>query len=210
MLPVIAGVFAFLMLSIVPTATYLYVEKRCRRHWSDASNASFTGVAGKAVRVRAPLFVRIAAWWSMAVGQLAIPWLIVPGACGTILYALDKVGRSSFSATALVAVLGVVAVLQSVFVFRLFPLGIRLLARDAKAEARARSVAVSLGGVSVLALATTGLTYMLLHVPGFLNPIVRVTLFYGVVIPIAVFAALGLVQSLVVARAGREVRPSKP
>ena len=205
MLPVIAGVFAFLMLSIVPTATYLYVEKRCRRHWSSAANATFTGVAGKAVRIRAPLFVRAAAWWSMAVGQLAIPWLIVPGACGAILYTLAKVGRGSVSATALIAGLGVVALLQSVVVFRLFPLGIRLLARDAKSRARARSVAVSLGFVSLLALAMTGLTYMLLQVPGFLNPIVRVTLFYGVVIPIAVFAALGLVQSVVVARAGRAV-----
>ena len=205
MLPVIAGVFAFLMLSIVPTATYLYVEKRCRRHWSSAANAAFTGVAGKEVRIRAPLFVRAAAWWSMAVGQLAIPWLIVPGACAAILYTLAKVGRSSFSGTALIAGLGVVAVLQSIVVFRLFPLGIRLLARDAKSRARARSVAVSLGFVSLLALGMTGVTYMLLQVPGFLNPIVRVTLLYGVVTPIAVFAVLGLVQSVVVARAGRAV-----
>ena len=208
MLPVIAGVFAFLMLSIVPTATYLYVERRCRRHWietKDASHVSFAVAAGRAPRTRAPLLVRIAAWWSMAVGQLAIPWLVVPGACGLVLYTLAKVGRSSFSSSALIVGLGVAALLQSIFVFRLFPLGIRLLARDAKARARTRSVAVSLAVVNLLALAMSGLTYALLHVPGFLNPIVRVTLFYGAVIPIAVFAVLGLVQSLVVARAGRAV-----
>lgn len=192
-LPVVAAALAFSFFAIVPTATYLYVEGRARRHWLDAAKS----------RQRAPILVRAAAWWSLAVGQLAIPILSVPATCGGVVFMLAKLGKANVSGTALLVVLGVAALAQAVFAFRLFPFGIRLLARDAKLKAGGARFAASFGAVQALAFGAAALNYALLRVPGFLNPIVRTTIYYGAILPVAALAAVGLALAAVCARASK-------
>jgi hypothetical protein len=192
MIPIILAAFAFLLFSIVPTATYLYVEGRSRRHWVDAASG----------RKKAPALVRLAAWSSLFVSQLALPALLIPVECGAVLFALSKLGRASLGGSAVLVLLGLSAILQVVMCVRLFPLGIRLLARDQKLATRAKSAARAIGFVNLLGLASAGLVYALM-LTGMFHPIVRVTLYFGVVIPMAIFAGIGLVQALFVGQAGR-------
>jgi hypothetical protein len=191
----VAAVLGFGLFALVPTITYLYVEKRSRKHWLDAASG----------RKNAPIFVRVVAWWSLAIGQLALPWLLVPATCGTVLFTLAKLGKSSTSGTLLIGALGIAAIAQAIYALRLFPFAIRLLARDAKLRKRGTGFAISFGIVQLVALGAAGLTFTLLRVPGFLNPIVRMTVYYGAIIPVLVFSGIGLVIAALGAGASKNL-----
>src|SRR4030088_344712 len=81
---VVGAVLGALLAAILPTCLYLYVEPRGRLSWGTAGDAPHTR--------RAPAIVRGTAWLSFAVGQLAVPWLLVPAACGLLLYLQMKMG----------------------------------------------------------------------------------------------------------------------
>jgi hypothetical protein len=88
-------------------------------------------------------------------------------------------------------------------------MSIRMLANDAKMLARSKSVAITLGLANLLALGASGLSYMVVLASRSGHPIDRVAkmwLYYGVIVPIAAFAVIGLLQAMLVARAGREKR----
>jgi hypothetical protein len=205
MLLFIAVATVLFFFAIVPTATYLYTERRTRPNWVEASAAG----GAKAGRVRAPIAVRLAAWGSLALGQLAIPWLIVPAACAVVLFGLGQVGAATTTLWIVLPFLGVAAVLQSIVAFRLFPFGIRLLARDKSIAARSRSVAGMLVAVNLVALAAAGLGFALIHVPRFVHPVLAMVLRVGIVLPVAFFGALGLASALLVTVAGSAVDRSK-
>lgn len=192
-LAAVAAVLAFGLFSIVPTVTYLYVERRSRRHWIDAASS----------RKRAPMFVRGVAWWSLAIGQLGLPWLLVPATCGSVVFMLAKIGKATPSGTALLVTLGVAALAQAVFAFRLFPFAIRLLARDAKVKKSGAGFALSFGAVQLLALGAAAATFLLFPSSGFLTPVVRMALKWCAIVPVAAFAGVGLVVSAGAARASK-------
>jgi len=199
MIPVVLAVIAFLFVSLLPTGVYLYAEKRSRRHWVDDRSG----------RKRAPFVVHLASWTGLLLGQLSIPWLLVAGECVLIVMGLARVGRASGMIYVSVVALGVAAVLQTLASLRLFPMSIRMLANDAKMLARSKSVAITLAGANLLALAASGLSYMVVLASKSGHPIDRVAkmwLYYGVIVPVAAFAAIGLLQAALVARAGREKR----
>jgi hypothetical protein len=190
MLPLIAVVLFFF--SIVPTATYVYAERRSRLHWADATSS----------RTKAPITVRLAAWGSLALGQLAIPWLLVPVACVVVLLGLCKVGAATTTLWVVLSTIAVVAALQSVVAFRLFPFGIRRLAHDKKIGARSRSVSAMLVGVNLAALGAVALGFALVHIPSVVHPILAKVLQVGVLWPVAFFGALGIASALLVTAAG--------
>ncbi len=199
MIPIVLALIGVFFVSVLPTGIYLYAEKRSRRNWIDAAGT----------RKRAPFLVHVAAWTGLLLGQLAIPWLLVAGECGLLLFGLAKIGRASGMISFTLIALLVAVVVQSLMSLRLFPMSIRLLANDAKLLARSRSVALGLAFANLLALAGSGLAYMVVIAMKSGHPIDRVTkatLYYGVIIPVAVFAVVGLVQAALVARAGRAGR----
>src|SRR5450755_1180961 len=122
MIPVVLALLGVLFVSVIPTGVYLYAEKRSRRHWVDATSG----------RKRAPFVVHLAAWTGLLLGQLAIPWLLVAGECGLILFGLAKIGRASGMIPVALITLGIAVVVQSLMSLRLFPMSVRLLANDAK------------------------------------------------------------------------------
>jgi hypothetical protein len=195
MLPLIAVATVLFFFSIVPTATYIYAERRSRPHWADAESSS----AGSA---RAPIAVRLAAWGSLALGQLAIPWLLVPAVSVLVLLGLSQVGAATTTIWIALSGLALAALLQSFVAFRLFPFGIRLLARDKSIRARSRSVAGMLVGVNVGALVAAGLAFAVIHLPRFVPPNLAMALRLGIVLPVAIFGALGLASALLVTAAG--------
>ena len=93
------------------------------------------------------------AWLSFLVGQLAIPWLLIPVVCGGLLYLQARLGIWKPVAMASTARGGVLALVQAVMALRLIPLGVRLLMRDARAckRAGARARFAAIVSASVLA-----------------------------------------------------------
>jgi hypothetical protein len=210
MLPLLAVATVVFFFSIVPTATYLYAERRSRAQWVEAVDA--TGVDADRTtrpRARAPIAVRAAAWGSLALGQLAIPWLLVPGACVVVLLGLGKVGAATTTLWIVLPFLAVAAALQAIVAFRLFPFGIRLLARDKAIRVRARSVAGMLVAVNLAAVSAAGLGFALIHIPRLVHPVLATVLRVGIVLPVAVFGVLGLASALLVVAAGYAAAPAK-
>jgi hypothetical protein len=126
----------------------------------------------------------------------------VPAACVVVLVGLSKVGAASATLWGVLGTTALVAVLQSVVAFRLFPFGVRLLARDKQIRARARSVAKMLFGVNVAALGAAGLAFVLVHIPSVIHPVLAKVVHVGIVLPVAFFGALGLASALLVTGAG--------
>jgi hypothetical protein len=181
MVPIIAAVVGLLFFSIFPTVTYLYVEKRARPHWGD--------VAGK----KAPAIVRATAWFSLALGQLGLIWLVLPVVCGGLVLALSRVGHGGAAGYTAIVLLGVLALVQSITSFGLVPFGIRVLARNSGVRAKARGISRVIGLVNVAALGMAATTYGMMLVRGILHPIIKVGLVYGVALPVSVFALVSLV-----------------
>jgi hypothetical protein len=184
---------AALLAAILPTCLYLYVEPRGRLHW---------GVAGdNAKSRRAPALVRLSAWLSFAVGQLAFLWLLVPAWCGLLLYLQMKLGFGRTVSLGLTAGAGVAALLQAVLALRLLPLGVRLLSRDAKACARAADRGRLQSTASALFLVGAGVaSWAVATIPGLVHPWVGATLQWTALRPVMAYAAVCLVHGLLLGR----------
>jgi hypothetical protein len=191
----LAGVGAVLA-AILPTCLYLYVEPRGRRQWASSAEA---GSARKA-----PALVRLTAWLSLAVGQLAIPWLLVPAVCAGLLYVQAKLGVLRPVGLGVTVAVGVAALAQSLLAIRLLPLGVRLLARDAKlirvvgATARANGLA----SATVLAGGLT-LSWAMATVPSFVHPWLRIALAWTALRPVMAYAAVCLLHAMLLGRCDR-------
>jgi hypothetical protein len=189
------GIAGLALVSVLPTCLYLYVEPRGRRLWAREGDSVATR--------RAPGVVRASAWLSFVLGQLAIPWLLVPVACGVLLYLQAKLGIWRPVGMAATAAAGVMGVIQSVLAFRLLPLGVKLLMRDVpacvRASRRARFFALAnalvLGGAVVLGWAA--------HVPGLVNPWLGAALDWAALRPVMIYGAACVVHSLVLGRCAR-------
>ena len=57
-------------------------------------------------------------------------------------------------------------------------------------------------GVNLAALAAAGLGFALIHIPRFVHPVLATVLRVGIVLPVALFGALGLASALLVTAAG--------
>lgn len=188
MVSIVSALLGLLFFCLLPTSVYLYVERRARPHWGD--------VADK----RAPLVVRATAWCSLALGQMCILWLAVPAAAAGILYVCMRIGHGSTLGYALVGALGVFGLLQSLASFGLFPFGIRVLARNSSMRARAKKVSAILALVNLGALASAALSYFGMYLRVF-HPIVKISIVYGLALPVGVFALLSLLLAALMSRA---------
>jgi hypothetical protein len=189
---VAAGVaLGAVLVGILPTCLYLYVEPRGRVQWG----------GGQGPR-RAPVVVQAAAWTSFAVGQIAIPWLAVPVACFGLGYLQIKLGVVRPGSLFATAVLAALALVQSILAVGLIPAGIRLLMNDTRARARLASAARRRAFASAAILASAGvLGWSMRTVPGLVHPWLRAALEWAALRPVGLFAALCLLQSVLMWRA---------
>ena len=195
---IVGAILAGLLGAIVPTCLYLYVEPRGRRQWATAGDTPSSR--------RAPVLVRLTAWLSFVVGQLAIPSLLVPATCAFLLYLQMRLGVARPVGVAVTGALGLAALVQAVLGLRQWILGVRLLAHDGRtcerAAARARwnamfSLAV-LGGSIALGWALTTM-------PSLVHPVLRHALTWTALRPVLGYAALSLVHALMLGRCAQAV-----
>jgi hypothetical protein len=190
-------VLATFVFAILPTCLYRYVEPRGRLQW---------GTAGDSPRTRrAPALVRVTAWASFAVGQLAVLCLVaVPAACAVLLYLQAKLGIGRFFGVAITAAIAVMALAQSLLAVRLLPLGVRLLARDARLPKRIRALAWGNGVGSAISMGTGVLLGSAMGAaPWLVHPWLRVALVWTAIRPVTVYAAVCLVHALLLGRCVR-------
>ncbi len=157
---------------------------------------------------RAPWLVRATAWSSFALGQMALPWLLVPVACAALMWLQVKLAVGRPTSLGITALLGVLALVQAVSALRLLPLGVRLLARDARvvAGAAARGRRSAILQIVVLA-AALGLGWAMQTMPFLVHPVLRATLVWTLVRPIVVFGGLGLLHALLLTQSARSLTP---
>jgi hypothetical protein len=180
---VVLASLAALLGAILPTSLYLFVEPRGRRQWAVEGDSPD--------KRRAPGVIRMTAWLSFALGQTALPWLIVPGTCAVLVYTQLRLGYVRPTGLAITVALGVAALGQAVMALRLFPLGIKLLVRDAgvcsalarRTRTMALACAVILGGAMLLGWA-------MFSIPNFVHPVLRTALVWTVLRPMMVYAAV--------------------
>lgn len=186
---IVAGGLAALLGAILPTCLYLYVEPRGRRQWAAEGDAPGNR--------RAPAIVRLTAWLSFAIGQMALPWLLVPGACAVLLYLQTKLGIvRPIGMTATIGI-GAAALLQAVMAIRLWPLGVKLLARDAHvcSALAGRSRATALVSASLLGAASV-LGWAMATIPNFVHPWLRAALVWTALRPVMVYAVVCLAHAM--------------
>jgi hypothetical protein len=195
------GIVAAILLSVVPTVLYGYVEPRSRAHWAKEGDSP--------ERRRAPWAVRVAAWLSFAVGQLAIPWLLVPLACTGLVYVQAKLGIARVPGVTATLALGAMALLEGFLAIRLIPLGIRLLMRDVRAStrilARARTNAMLSGGILA---ASFLLGWSMTFVPGLVLPWLRIVLEWTALRPVQIYAGVCLAHALLLGACARSIASS--
>jgi hypothetical protein len=194
-----AAVVAALLFTILPTCLYLYVEPRGRLGWAAPGDTP-------AAR-RAPRMVRAVAWLSFALGQLGIPWLLVPLACAGIGYAQTKLGLGrpiGLPSVLTLAAVAAMALIESFLALRLVPFGVRLLARDASARAvierRARSGV--LAGMFVLAGCYL-VRWAVSSVPGLIHPWLRAAFLWTALRPVMGYALACLLHAVLLGRCAR-------
>jgi hypothetical protein len=193
---VTAAILGVLFAAILPTCLYLYVEPRGRRQWAALGDSPATR--------KAPPLVRFTAWLSFLVGQLALPWLLVPAACAVLLYLQTKLGVGRPVGMAATVAVGVGALVQSLLALRLLPLGVRLLARDAKLSARASGRARLHALVSAAVLGGCGLlSWAMATVPNFVHPWLRTALVWTALRPVMAYAAVCLLHAMLLGRCAR-------
>lgn len=193
---VVAVLLGALVGAILPTCLYLYVEPRGRLSWGALGDTPGTR--------RAPVLVRFTAWLSFAVGQLALPWLAVPAACAVLLYLQTKLGVGRALGVPATVAVGGMALLQSLLAMRLLPLGVRLLARDARLGTRVAVLAKWNGLASGLLLASSAaLSWGMAVVPGLVHPWLRAALVWTALRPVMVYAAAGVLHSVLLAQCAR-------
>jgi hypothetical protein len=182
--------------AILPTCLYVYVEPRGRQQWATA------GDSPKARK--APLLVRFTAWLSFVLAQVALPLLLVPVTCGGLLYVQIRLGALSPIGLGATAALGLAALVQAALAFRLLPLGVRLLARNASEAKRAAGLARFQGVVHGAILSGSLLLgWAMSTIPGFVRPVLRHTLEWTALRPVAAYAAVCLLHALLLGRSGR-------
>jgi hypothetical protein len=204
-LVVVAAVLGTGLAAILPTCLYLYVEPRGRRQWAAAGEASSAR--------KAPFVVRAAAWLSFAVGQLALPWLLVPVACAGLLYLQAKLGVLRPVGLAVTVAVGAAAIAQTLVAIRLLPLGVRLLSRDAKLCAGAGCAAAASpiltrarwnAAVSAAVLAgCVTLSWAMSAIPGLVHPWLRAALGWAALRPVMAYAAVCLLHATLLGRCAR-------
>jgi hypothetical protein len=190
---------ALALVCLVPTCLFLYVEPRGRNLWARQGDSPSDR--------RAPALVRAAAWMSFALGQLAIPWLLLPVVCGIFLYLQARLGLWKPVAMASTAMAGVLALVQAALAIRLLPFGVRLLMRDARAcelvAARARFAAIAnasmLGGAWALGWAVGS-------VPRLVHPWLGTALDWAVLRPEMIYGGACLVHALVLGQCARAAK----
>jgi hypothetical protein len=187
------------LVSLLPTCLFLYVEPRGRAQWARDGDTPSTR--------RAPALVRATAWLSFLLGQLAIPWLVIPAVCGVLLYLQARLGIWKPIAMASTATAGVLAIVQTVLAIRLVPLGVRLLMRDARSSAldasRARVAAIANASVLVGAGA---LGWAMASVPRLVHPWLGTAIDWAVLRPEMVYGGACLVHALVLGQCARAVK----
>jgi len=197
---VVAALLVALLAALVPTALYLYVEPRGRLAWGGS------GVEQKARR--APRLVRVAAWASFALGQLALPWLLIPALCLGFLVLQAKLGLVRAAPAAAVGSLAALGLLQAALAFRLIPLGVQLLVRSDRAWGKlgrvARALGLAHGGV-LAAAALVGLGMG--AVPGAVHPWLRTALGWAALRPVLGCAVAGVLHAVLIDRCARMVAP---
>jgi hypothetical protein len=190
------SVLAAALAAILPTCLYLYVEPRGRRQWAVAGDTP--------AHRKAPLVVRLTAWLSFGVGQLALPWLLVPVACAGLVYVQAKLGVLRPVGLAVTLAAGVAAVAQSWLAIRLLPLGVRLLARDAKLCAGIAGRARWNAGLSAAVLASSlALSWAMTALPGLVHPWLRAALAWTALRPVMAYAAVCLLHAILLGRCAR-------
>jgi hypothetical protein len=147
------------------------------------------------------------AWLSFALGQLAIPWLLVPVACAGIGYAQAKLtlGRPiGVGPVVTLSAVGAMALVECALALWLFPLGVRLLARDAAActAVTRRARAGILAGFFVLAGCYL-VRWAVVAVPGLIHPWLRVAFFWAALRPVMGYALACLLHSVLLGRCAR-------
>jgi hypothetical protein len=194
------GIVAGLTLvSLLPTCLFLYVEPRGRKLWAKTGDSPSTR--------RAPGIVRATAWLSFLVGQLAIPWLLIPVVCGGLLYLQARLGIWKPVAMASTALGGVLALVQAAMALSLLPLGVRLLMRDARACERAGARARFAAIVSTSVLGGAGaLVWAMANVPKLVHPWLGTVLDWGVLRPEMIYAGACLIHALVLGQCVRAAR----
>jgi hypothetical protein len=187
---------ALALLSVLPTCLFLYVEPRGRKLWAREGDSPSTR--------RAPALVRATAWMSFLLGQLAIPWLVIPVVCGALLYLQARLGIWKPVAMASTATAGVLALFQTVLAIRLIPLGVRLLMRNADgcAQAIRRARFAAIANASVLGGAAA-LGWAMANVPRFVNPWLGTALDWAVLRPEMVYGGACLLHALVLGQCAR-------
>jgi hypothetical protein len=187
-----------LLAGILPTCLYLYVEPRGRPLWAKVGDSPSTR--------RAPVLVRATAWLGFFLGQLAIPGLLAPVACGALLYWQAKLGFYKPMGFALTAVVGVIALVQSVLAMRLIPLGVRLLMRDPTACTSDRARRHALGSGSIVA-AAAALSWAVGTLPRVVPPWLGKALDWTVLSPLVAYAAACLLHAGMLRVACTAIRP---
>jgi hypothetical protein len=188
--------------AILPTCLYVYVEPRGRAQWATAGDSPATR--------RAPLLVRFTAWLSFLVAQMALPLLLVPLTCGGLLYVQIRLGALSPVGLGMTAALGLAALVQAALAFRLLPVGVRLLARNAGEVRRVASVARFQAVVHAAVLGgSMALLWAMTTIPGLIRPVLRHTLEWTALRPVAAYAVVGLLHALLLGRSGRMLHDEK-
>jgi hypothetical protein len=188
---------ALALASVLPTCLFLYVEPRGRKLWAREGDSPSDR--------RAPVFVRATAWMSFLLGQLAIPWLVIPVVCGVLLYLQARLGIWKPVAMASTATAGVLALVQTALAVRMIPIGVRLLMRDARGVAVSHTRFAAMASASVLGGAAA-LAWAITNVPRFVNPWLGTALDWAVLRPEMVYGAACLVHALVLARCARTTK----
>jgi hypothetical protein len=187
---VIVGASLFALLAaIVPTALYLFVEPRGRRMWAADGDTAATR--------RAPGVVRLTAWLSFALAQVAIPWLIVPVYCAGLLYLQARIGYLRPIGIAVTAGVGVAGLVQAILSLRLWPLGIKLLMHESGlcASLKRRTAATLLANAVVLG-AMSMLDFAITNIPHFIHPILRGAIVWGALRPVMIYAVVCLAHAM--------------
>ena len=193
-----AALLGALFAALVPTCLYLYVEPRGRLAWGSAA-----GQGG-----RAPVLVRVAAWASFALGQVAVPWLLIPALCIGFLVLQAKLGLVRAVPALAIGSLAAMGLVQALLAIRLIPLGVQLLMHSDRAWARLRGIARTLGVAHGAVLAASSLVGLGIGaVPGVVHPWLRVALDWAALRPVMACAAAGVLHALILDRCARMQAP---
>jgi hypothetical protein len=192
----IAIAVAALIATILPTCLYRYVEPRGRMSW---------GIVGDSPRSRrAPVLVRGTAWLSFAVGQIAVLWVLVPAGCAILLYLQARLGVGRPLGVAATLAVGAMALTQSVLAIRLLPIGVRLLARDARLPEQIEGLAKWNGLASAIVLGLgVFLAWGMAAAPWLVHPWLRAALVWTALRPVIAYAGICLLHALLLGQCAR-------